>query len=81
MAKVSYNNIGDREVVYIAADKWKEHCLLQAGSLFDAKQELWTLKNLQTLKSRFNDNPLYTEKTTFDKKFELQLQGADQEIY
>lgn len=81
MAKVSYNEIGDREVVYIAADKWKEHCLLQDGSLFTAEQEVWTLKNLQALKSRFNDNPLYTEKMTFDKKFELQLQGASKEIY
>lgn len=81
MAKVFYNEIGDRESVYKAADKWKEQCLLEDGSLFNADHELWTLKNLQTLKSRFNDNPLYTEKMTFDKKFELQLQGADQEIY
>ncbi|RAZ81128.1 AAA family ATPase [Planococcus halotolerans] len=81
MAKVFYNNIGDRDAVYIAADKWKEHCLLQEGSLFNAEQELWTLKNLQTLKSRFNDNPLYTEKMTFDKKFEMQLQGSEKEIY
>ncbi|TAA73394.1 AAA family ATPase [Planococcus salinarum] len=81
MAKVSYNSFGDREDVYIAADKWKEYCLLQDGSLFNPKQEVWTLKNLQTLKSRFNDSPMFTGKMTFDKKFELQLQGAEQEVY
>ena len=81
MAKVSYNNIGDREVVYIAAEKWKEQCLLQDGSLFNANQQLWTLTNLQTLKTRLNDNPQYTEKETFDKRFEMQLLGAPQEIY
>lgn len=81
MAKVYYNEIGDRENVYQAADVWKENCLIQDRSLlFQENNQLWTLHNLQTLKSRFIDNP-NNEKLSFDEKFEAQLQGAPQEIY
>lgn len=81
MAKVFYENMGDRDNVYQAAATWKEKCLLQDGSLFDNNTALWTLQNLQSLKAIFNDNPMYTEKATFDQKFEMQLKGAPQEIY
>ncbi|CAH0307397.1 5-methylcytosine-specific restriction enzyme B [Peribacillus sp. Bi96] len=81
MAKVFYDVIGDRENVYNAANEWKENCLLQDRSLFNENHELWTVNNLQTLKTRFNENPMYTGKSTFDKKFEMQLQGATKDIY
>lgn len=82
MAKVFYDTIGDRDNVYQAAEFWKEKCLLQNYSiLFGENHELWTLNNLQTLKTRFNDNPMHNDHLTFDKKFEFQLQGVSQEIY
>src|SRR4051812_37892103 len=81
MAKVFYNEVGDRENVYQAAEVWKKNCLLQNRSLLFNNHELWTLHNLQTLKARFSDNPILTEKMTFDKKLEAQLNRAPQEIY
>ena len=81
MAKVFYDDIGDRDNVYNAANEWKENCLLQDRSLFSENHTLWTLQNLQLLKKRFNDSPMYSGQLTFDKKFEMQLQGAPQVIY
>lgn len=81
MAKVFYEELGDRESVYTAAEKWKELCLLQDGSLFNSNQQLWTLTNLQNLKNRLKNDFQHTEKKSFDQKFELQLQGSSQEIY
>ncbi|GGA40721.1 AAA family ATPase [Psychrobacillus lasiicapitis] len=81
MAKVFYDVIGDRDNVYNAANEWKENCLLQDRSLFNENHTLWTLENLKLLKNRFNDSPMYSGQLTFDKKFEMQLQGAPQVIY
>ncbi|MBT2582608.1 MoxR family ATPase [Planococcus sp. ISL-109] len=81
MAKVFYDEVGDRESIYQAAVKWKEQCLLLDGSLLHDDAEIWTLENLKALKTRFNDNPSYTEKTSFDQKFEAQLKGAPPSVY
>lgn len=81
MAKVFYEEVGDREQVYAAADVWGEKCVINDGSLLFGDASVWTLENLQLLKTRFNDNPQYETKTTFDKKFELQLKGAPSAIY
>ena len=81
MAKVFYEKVGDREQVYAAADMWREKCVIHDGSLLFGDASVWTLENLQVLKTRFNDNPLYDNKATFDKKFELQLKGAPNAIY
>ncbi|MEK4924862.1 MoxR family ATPase [Cytobacillus sp. FSL R5-0569] len=81
MAKVFYDKVGDREKVYAAADMWREKCVINDGSLLFDDTSVWTLENLQVLKKRFNDNPQYENKTTFDKKFELQLKGSTDAIY
>lgn len=81
MAKVFYEDVGDREQVYAAADVWRVKCVINDGSLLFDDASVWTLENLQLLKTRFNDNPQYDNKTTFDKKFELQLKGSPKAIY
>ncbi len=81
MAKVFHDVIGDRDNVYNAATIWRENCLLHDSSLFNNENHIWKLENLQALKARFNDNPVYSGNLSFDKKFEMQLQGASQDIY
>lgn len=81
MAKVFYEEVGDREQVYAAAEMWREKCIINDESLLFGDVSIWTLENLQLLKMRFNDNPLYDNAATFDKKFELQLKGAPDSIH
>lgn len=56
-----------------AAQRWKETCLLQDGSLFSDKQ-LWTLDNLEELDRRFTQNPIEGGDSYVHK---LSLQLAD----
>lgn len=81
MAKVFYDEIGDRESIYQAAVKWKEECLLRDDSLLNDGVKIWSLKNLKELKNRFSDSPIYAEKTSFDHKLETQLKGAPPSVY
>lgn len=81
MAKVFYEEVGDRESVYQAAVKWREECLLQNGSLLNENEDVWTLENLKALKERFSDNPSLVEKANFDQKFEAQLKGSSPSVY
>lgn len=54
-----------------AAERWKENCLLQNGSLF-SDTRLWTLENLEELNRSFTQNPIEGG-DSFVHKLSLQL--------
>lgn len=56
------------------ADRWRNECLLQDGSLFEPGEKLWTKKNFQEIKRYFLDRGI-TGKEKFLKKLEQQLSG------
>lgn len=54
-----------------AAERWKENCLLQNGSLF-SDTRLWILENLEELDRSFTQNPIEGG-DSFVHKLSLQL--------
>ena len=66
------------DAVLAAADAWRERCFVANGSLF-GDENLWTLSNLQELRSRVVDNPI-EGKDPFVDKLEKQLESASPEV-
>ena len=68
-----YSHAHATEHLLAAAQRWKETCLLEDGSLFSDKQ-LWTLGNLEELDRGFSKNPIGGADSYVQK---LSLQLAD----
>tara|TARA_R110000787_G_scaffold22424_7_gene65182 strand:- start:8978 stop:11266 length:2289 start_codon:yes stop_codon:yes gene_type:complete len=66
------------DAVLMAAEAFREKCLLGDGSLFGAKM-LWTADNIQQLKVAFVDNPQLGQASFMDK-LQSQLQGSGAEV-
>ncbi len=65
--------------IYDAATRLLERCLQGEGSLLNDDEELWTLGNLEKLRSHFVDNPDEGDRS-FAEKFEDQIKQAGSEI-
>ena len=61
----------DTEVILKAAEKWKQQCLLDSGSIF-SEESLWTRENFDQLRIHFVDNLDYGS-GDFYQKLERQL--------
>ena len=66
------------DAVLAAADAWRKRCFLANGSLF-GDENLWTLSNLQELRSRVIDHPI-EGKDPFVDKLEKQLESSSPEV-
>ena len=57
-----------------AAEKWKQRCLLEGGSLF-SDERLWTLQNFRQLHTHFVERP-DAGAGSFEEKLRRQLEPA-----
>jgi len=73
-----WNDLPWREDVYKAAEKWRETCFFNDGSIFD-NGDIWTKGNIETLIDRILDNPDPSGDSEFFEKLEAQLNGAPKE--
>ena len=64
------------DVVYDAAQRWRDQCLRDAGSLFTPGRPIWTDEHFAVLRERFIDNP-DTSQANFITKLRGQLENAD----
>ncbi len=69
-----YSHKHETEHLLAAAQRWKETCLLQDGSLLFSDRTLWTFSNLEELNRRFTQNPIEGGDSYVHK---LSLQLAD----
>lgn len=67
----------DAEAILDAAEKWKQQCLLDGGSLF-SEESLWTRENFDQLRIYFVEN-LDKGSGNFYEKLEQQLEPAPPE--
>lgn len=72
--------LAEIEPIYAFTEQWKEHCLLQDSSILWPDEPIWTLENLQALKTAFIDQPDVSERS-FQEKLHDQLNGQPQAIY
>ncbi|MEQ6916018.1 McrB family protein [Halomonas aquatica] len=72
-----YNPHHEIDALLNAAQRWRDHCLLEDGSLF-TDTSLWTLKHLDELERAFNQNPIEGGET-FTDKLAMQLADASPE--
>jgi len=70
-----YNPHRNIEPVLAAASDWRDRCILTDGSILSPGQSVWTLSNIQQLKSAFIDNP-DEGGDSFVKKLQGQLAGT-----
>ena len=68
------NQMKSAEAILTAAEKWKQQCLLDGGSLF-SEESLWTRENFDQLRIHFVEN-LDKGSGTFYPKLEQQLAPA-----
>jgi len=73
-----WNDLPWREDVYKAAEKWRETCFFNDGSIFD-NGDIWTKGNIEPLIDRILDNPDPSDSSDFFEKLEAQLNGAPKE--
>lgn len=73
-----WNDLPWREDVYKAAEKWRETCFFNDGSIFD-NGDIWTKGNIEPLIDRILDNPDPSGDSDFFEKLEAQLNGAPKE--
>lgn len=66
------------DAVLDAAEAWRDRCFLTDGSLFGAER-LWTLDNIEELRSRVIDDPR-GGKDSFIDKLEEQLESASPQV-
>ena len=64
-------------VILDAAEKWKQQCLLNGGSLF-SEERLWTRENFRELQTYFIERP-DEGSGSFEEKLRLQLEPAGPE--
>jgi hypothetical protein len=69
----------EAEPIYAAADRWKQRCLVEEGSVFVPDGRLWTLKNVERFRAAFTGNPLLGSED-FLTKFRQQLGKERPEI-
>ncbi|AZM96556.1 hypothetical protein [Vreelandella venusta] len=72
-----YSHKRDTTHLLATAQRWKESCLLQDGSLLSSKQ-LWNIDNLKELDRRFTQNPVEGG-DSFVHKLSLQLADSTPE--
>lgn len=65
----------DRRVIDQVAERWRDECLIEDGSLLFPGEAIWSLEATQELVERFVDNEL-TDSRTFDEKLIVQLEPA-----
>ena len=70
----------ETEAIYGAAQRWRNSCLIEDGSILWPGEQLWTTKNLKMLKEVYVDHPDFS-KSSFEEKLKLQLKGQSEEIY
>src|SRR5216684_1622749 len=61
-----------------AAEAWKQRCLLREQSIL-TNSELWSLQNLQQLRTLFVDNPIAGKRSFYDKLQE-QISSSTQDV-
>jgi MoxR-like ATPase len=59
--------------LYAVADRFRNECLIQDGSLFVPDQAVWTLETIDDFDQRFAED---TSSVSFDEKLKRQLDGA-----
>jgi 5-methylcytosine-specific restriction enzyme B len=73
-----WTNLAHTATLLEAADNWKRRCLLSDESVF-GKAPLWTLENLEQLRSLFVDNPILGKQKFYDK-LHLQIASASSDV-
>ena len=68
----------DSERILAAAEKWKQVCLLDEGSLF-SEHGLWTRGNFEELRRLFVENPDDSKDPSFLDRLERQLEPGSQD--
>ncbi|UOR13724.1 AAA family ATPase [Halobacillus amylolyticus] len=71
---------GDRKAVYDAAEKWKENCLLNDGSLIWDGEPIWTAHNISRFINIFIESPDESG-DSFDDKLRKQLENESEDTY
>ena len=68
----------ETEAIYGAAQRWRNSCLIEDGSILWPGEQIWTTKNLKMLKEVYVDHPDFS-KSSFEEKLKLQLKGQSEE--
>jgi 5-methylcytosine-specific restriction protein B len=69
------------EPLYETFSRFVDRCLLADGSLLWPEKKIWTIDQLKDIKNRLVENPIYGVDMNFQEKFELQMEGAPQELW
>jgi hypothetical protein len=67
-------DVRKRQSIQEVVDRWRDHCLLEDGSLVFDDQQVWTPDNLARLYHNVIEAPLEDDRT-FLEKFREQLEG------
>lgn len=59
---------------------WKEHCLVESGSLLFDDRSMWTIPHLEDFRKRFLENPLVGTEENFGQKLATQLETASEDV-
>ncbi len=70
----------DKSEIYELAERWKDDCLIDDGSLLWKDEKIWTYENLENFKKCFVEKPDDSQ-NSFWEKFHKQLQGQDKGVY
>ena len=69
-----------KQSIYDVADEFRNLCLTQNRSLLWPDPEVWSLENLNSLKTSFIDNPNEGQ-GTFLEKWKSQLDDCSEEVH
>jgi len=69
-----------RTLIDKVADRWKQDCLVDSGSILWGDRPVWTEPNLRDFQSRFLENPMIGTELDFSGKIEVQLEEAPDDV-
>jgi 5-methylcytosine-specific restriction enzyme B len=69
-----------RENIDRVVELWKEHCLLDDGSLLFEDHQVWSLAHLQDFRERFLTGAIYGTGENFEEKLRKQLEDASADV-
>jgi 5-methylcytosine-specific restriction enzyme B len=76
------SRVGDSDTsqIFLAAERWRNDCLIGGRSLFWPERVIWSAANLQRYKACFIDKPDTSAGRNFEQKFEDQLAPEGEDV-
>ncbi|MCJ7676264.1 MAG: AAA family ATPase [Anaerolineales bacterium] len=71
----------ESKALYEAYGQFRDRCLLDDKSLLWPETRAWTLSNLEELRHRLIESPIFGKELSFGEKLQKQMEGAKAELW